>query len=181
TVGRGTQGQDNRQTRAAYQNLLRPVPSLFWLQADLLVGIAFSKTGKADRRNSLASSRQSVGLSVAERNWQTALPMQLAFSPRAQLAAFAVANTIAISVTRAQGPAPSPLLSAPSPPPANANGRCSSFDGHRGSLCQTARAWILVSCSRSSVSDWRYRIRIVCMAIQSSESVAKVLIAAAHR
>jgi CubicO group peptidase (beta-lactamase class C family) len=43
--------------------------------------------------------------------------MQLAFSPRAQFAALAVANAIAISVASAQGPAPSPLLpqSAPAP------------------------------------------------------------------
>ena len=45
--------------------------------------------------------------------------MQLAFSPRAQFAALAVANAIAIGVASAQGPAPSPLVSAPSPPPAN--------------------------------------------------------------
>ena len=45
--------------------------------------------------------------------------MQLAFSPRAQFAALAVVNAIAISVASAQGPAPSPLISAPSPPPAN--------------------------------------------------------------
>jgi len=45
--------------------------------------------------------------------------MQLAFSPRAQFVALAVANAIALSVANAQGPAPSPLLSAPSPPPAN--------------------------------------------------------------
>ena len=44
--------------------------------------------------------------------------MQLAFSPRAQFAALALANAIAIGVTSAQGPAPSPLISAPSPPPA---------------------------------------------------------------
>src|SRR5215510_2121543 len=43
--------------------------------------------------------------------------MQVAFSPRAQFAALAVANAIAIGVTSAQGPAPSPLISAPSPPP----------------------------------------------------------------
>src|SRR6266481_6182507 len=36
--------------------------------------------------------------------------MQFAFSPRAQFAALAVANAIAIGVTSAQGPAPSPLL-----------------------------------------------------------------------
>ena len=45
--------------------------------------------------------------------------MQLAFSPRAQFATLAVVNAIAISVASAQGPAPSPLISAPSPPPAN--------------------------------------------------------------
>ena len=43
--------------------------------------------------------------------------MQLAFSPRAKFVALAVANAIAVGVTSAQGPAPSPLLSAPSPPP----------------------------------------------------------------
>jgi CubicO group peptidase (beta-lactamase class C family) len=43
--------------------------------------------------------------------------MQLAFLPRAQVAALAIANAIAIGVTSAQGPAPSPLLpqSAPAP------------------------------------------------------------------
>ena len=43
--------------------------------------------------------------------------MQFAFSPRAQFAAVAVASAIAIGVTSAQGPAPSPLLpqSAPAP------------------------------------------------------------------
>lgn len=45
--------------------------------------------------------------------------MQLAFSPHAQFAALAVMNALAISVANAQGPAPSPLISAPSPPPAN--------------------------------------------------------------
>jgi CubicO group peptidase (beta-lactamase class C family) len=45
--------------------------------------------------------------------------MQLAFSPRVQLAALAVANAIAISLASGQGPAPSPLISAPSPPLAN--------------------------------------------------------------
>jgi CubicO group peptidase (beta-lactamase class C family) len=45
--------------------------------------------------------------------------MQLAFSPRAQFATLAAVNTFAISVASAQGPAPSPLISAPSPPPAN--------------------------------------------------------------
>jgi CubicO group peptidase (beta-lactamase class C family) len=45
--------------------------------------------------------------------------MQLAFSPRAQFATLAVVNAIAISVASAQGPAPSPLISAPLPPPAN--------------------------------------------------------------
>jgi CubicO group peptidase (beta-lactamase class C family) len=46
--------------------------------------------------------------------------MQLALSPRAQFAALAVVNAIAISVASAQGPAPSPLISAPSPPPVDA-------------------------------------------------------------
>src|SRR5215469_3828078 len=45
--------------------------------------------------------------------------MHVACSPRAQFAALAVANVIAISVASAQGPAPSSLISAPSPPPAN--------------------------------------------------------------
>ena len=45
--------------------------------------------------------------------------MQLAFLSRAQLAALAVANPIAISISSAQGPAPSPLISAPSLPPAS--------------------------------------------------------------
>ena len=43
--------------------------------------------------------------------------MQLAFSPRAQFAALAVANAIAIGVTSAQGPAPSPLLPEAAPAP----------------------------------------------------------------
>jgi CubicO group peptidase (beta-lactamase class C family) len=43
--------------------------------------------------------------------------MQLAFSPRAQFAALAVTNAIAISVTCAQGPAPSPLLPQGAPVP----------------------------------------------------------------
>ena len=46
--------------------------------------------------------------------------MQLAFSPRSPFAALAVANSIAISVASAQGPAPSPLISVPSAPPATA-------------------------------------------------------------
>ena len=44
--------------------------------------------------------------------------MQFAFSPRAQFAALALANAIASGVTCAQGPAPSPLISAPSLPAA---------------------------------------------------------------
>jgi hypothetical protein len=43
--------------------------------------------------------------------------MQLAFSPRAQFAAVAVVNAIAISVASAQGPAPSPLLPQGAPAP----------------------------------------------------------------
>jgi CubicO group peptidase (beta-lactamase class C family) len=43
--------------------------------------------------------------------------MQFAFSPRAQFAALGVANAIAIGVTSAQGPAPSPLLPPAAPPP----------------------------------------------------------------
>jgi len=43
--------------------------------------------------------------------------MQLAFSPRAQFAALAVANAIAIGFTSAQGPAPSPLLPQGAPAP----------------------------------------------------------------
>jgi CubicO group peptidase (beta-lactamase class C family) len=43
--------------------------------------------------------------------------MQLAFSPRAQFAALAVANAIAIGVTSGQGPAPSPLLPQGAPVP----------------------------------------------------------------
>src|ERR1700751_3601354 len=42
------------------------------------------------------------------------------FSRRPEFTALAVINAIAISVASAQGPAPSPLISAPSPPPANA-------------------------------------------------------------
>jgi len=45
--------------------------------------------------------------------------MQLAFSLRAQFAAFIVAYATAICIADAQGPAPSPLISEPSPPPAN--------------------------------------------------------------
>ena len=45
--------------------------------------------------------------------------MRLAFSSRVQFTALAVGSAIAINVTSAQGPAPSPLISAPSPPPAN--------------------------------------------------------------
>src|SRR6476469_10212922 len=43
--------------------------------------------------------------------------MHLAFSPRAQFAVLAVANAIAIGVTSAQGPAPSPLLPQAAPAP----------------------------------------------------------------
>ncbi len=43
--------------------------------------------------------------------------MQLAFSPGTQFAALAVANAIAIGVTSAQGPAPSPLLPQGAPAP----------------------------------------------------------------
>ncbi len=43
--------------------------------------------------------------------------MQFAFSPRTQFAALAVANAIAIGVTNAQGPAPSPLLPQAAPAP----------------------------------------------------------------
>src|SRR5262249_61745219 len=102
-----------------YQNLLRPVPPVSRLQTDLLVWVALSQTPKADRRNSLMGSGQSIDLSPARPNWQTARHMQFAFSQRVQFAALLVANAIAISVASAQGPAPSPLLSAPSPPPAN--------------------------------------------------------------
>jgi len=45
--------------------------------------------------------------------------MQLGFSPHEQLAALAVVNALVISVASAQGPAPSPLISAPLPPPTN--------------------------------------------------------------
>jgi CubicO group peptidase (beta-lactamase class C family) len=45
--------------------------------------------------------------------------MHLALSLRARFAGLAVANTIAIGVASAQGPAPSPLISAPSPPTTN--------------------------------------------------------------
>src|SRR5262245_1567351 len=45
--------------------------------------------------------------------------MQFAFPPRAHFAALAVINAIAISIASGQGPAPSPLISAPSPPPTN--------------------------------------------------------------
>ena len=45
--------------------------------------------------------------------------MQLAFSPRKEFSAFAIANAIAIGTVSAQGPAPSPLISSPPPPPAN--------------------------------------------------------------
>src|SRR5215510_12021591 len=45
--------------------------------------------------------------------------MHLALSRTARFPSFVIATAIAISVTSAQGPAPSPLLSAPSPPPAN--------------------------------------------------------------
>src|SRR3954469_18900491 len=44
--------------------------------------------------------------------------MQLGLSPRGQFAALALANAIAFGVATAQGPAPSPPMSAPSPPPA---------------------------------------------------------------
>src|SRR5215468_3428739 len=74
TVGRGIQGRDNRQTRAAYQNLLRPVPPVSRLQTDLLVWVALFQTPKADRRNSLMGSGQSIDLSPARPNWQTARP-----------------------------------------------------------------------------------------------------------
>ena len=45
--------------------------------------------------------------------------MQLAFSSCAQVVTLIVVNAIAFNVASAQGPAPSPLISAPSPPPAN--------------------------------------------------------------
>src|SRR5215471_18600912 len=45
--------------------------------------------------------------------------MQLAFSSPARSVAIAVIYAITISAATAQGPAPSPLVSAPSPPPAN--------------------------------------------------------------
>src|SRR5262245_52768457 len=45
--------------------------------------------------------------------------MKFAFPPRAHFAALAVINAIAISIASGQGPAPSPLISAPSPPPTN--------------------------------------------------------------
>jgi CubicO group peptidase (beta-lactamase class C family) len=48
--------------------------------------------------------------------------MQLALSPRAQFAGLAIVNAVVISVASAQGPAPSPLISAPSPTPANVPG-----------------------------------------------------------
>jgi len=45
--------------------------------------------------------------------------MQLASSRLAQFAASAVVNALAITIANGQGPAPSPLISGPSPPPAN--------------------------------------------------------------
>jgi len=45
--------------------------------------------------------------------------MRLAFSQRATFAALAASNALLITVASAQGPAPSPLISAPAPPPAN--------------------------------------------------------------
>jgi CubicO group peptidase (beta-lactamase class C family) len=56
-------------------------------------------------------------LSLAEGNGRLRCHMQLAFSPRAQFAALAVANAIAIGVTSAQGPAPSSLLPQGTPAP----------------------------------------------------------------
>ena len=44
--------------------------------------------------------------------------MRLAFSQRATFAALAASNALVITVASAQGPAPSPLISAPAPPPA---------------------------------------------------------------
>jgi hypothetical protein len=45
--------------------------------------------------------------------------MQLAFSPHAEFSVLAVVNAIVLRITNAQGPAPSRLMSGPSPPPAN--------------------------------------------------------------
>src|SRR5215472_14464465 len=45
--------------------------------------------------------------------------MHLAFSRTARFPSFVIATALVISVASAQGPAPSPLISAPSPPPAN--------------------------------------------------------------
>src|SRR5215472_5145447 len=45
--------------------------------------------------------------------------MHLAFSRTARFPSFVIATALVISVASAQGPAPSPLISGPSPPPAN--------------------------------------------------------------
>jgi hypothetical protein len=45
--------------------------------------------------------------------------MQLASSPHAEFSVLAIVNAIVLRVTNAQGPAPSPLMSGPSPPAAN--------------------------------------------------------------
>jgi CubicO group peptidase (beta-lactamase class C family) len=132
--------------------------------------------------------------------------MQLAFSPRAQFAASAVANAIAIGVASAQGPAPSPLISAPSPPAAEVSAAApkaspapeltkADFETFLDALIPSQLrnrniAGAVVSVVKDGqvlfqkgygYADVEEKKTVLCMAIPFSRSVADVLIVAAHR
>ena len=132
--------------------------------------------------------------------------MQLAFSLRAKFVALAVANAIAVGVTSAQGPAPSPLMSALSPPPTEVSVVApktspapeltkADFETFLDALIPSQLrnrniAGAVVSVVKDGqvlfqkgygYADVEEKKTVLCMAIPFSRSVADVLIVAAHR
>src|SRR5205085_4341626 len=84
------------------------------LWAGLLVGIAFREIAKTNRNDSIAPCERSHKLIRV-----LSAALQLANSPPMQRFVFVFASIVLLAaLARAQGPAPSPLISLPSPPPA---------------------------------------------------------------
>jgi hypothetical protein len=50
-AAQGYEGRSNRETRTAYQNLLRRIPALHGLQSDLLAWVTLLETPKTPRKN----------------------------------------------------------------------------------------------------------------------------------
>jgi CubicO group peptidase (beta-lactamase class C family) len=125
--------------------------------------------------------------------------MQLAFSPRAQFAASAVANAIAIGVASAQGPAPSPpaaevSAAAPktSPAPELTKADFETFldalipsqlrnRNIAGAVVSVVKDGQVLFQKGYGYADVEEKKTVLCMAIPFSRSVADVLIVAAHR